>query len=116
MKRAPLGGARALGTAATGALLKRIADATAEDAAADAQASWAATAPRVRGELLRRAFDLLMERRDDVALLMTLEVGNPFAEAQAEVTYGGEFFRWFSEEAVRITGRATAQIPRVPGG
>src|SRR5690554_5867295 len=96
---------------ATGEVIKRIADATADDAraamdaAADAQAEWAATAPRVRGEILRRAFDLMMERRDDVALLMTLEMGKPLAEAQGEVTYGGEFLRWFSEEAVRISGR-----------
>jgi succinate-semialdehyde dehydrogenase/glutarate-semialdehyde dehydrogenase len=96
---------------ATGAVLKRIADATpddaraAMDAAADAQDGWAATAPRERGEILRRAFDLLMERRDEVAMIMTLEMGKPLAESQGEVTYGGEFLRWFSEEAVRIAGR-----------
>jgi len=75
------------------------------DAAADSAASWAATAPRVRGEILRRAFDLLQERADEFALLMTLEMGKPLAEARGEVTYGAEFLRWFSEEAVRITGR-----------
>ena len=75
------------------------------DAAANAQASWAATAPRVRGELLRRAFDLVIERADEFALLMTLEMGKPLAESRGEVTYGAEFLRWFSEEAVRITGR-----------
>jgi len=96
---------------ATGAVIKTIADASvadaasAMDAAAAAQASWAATAPRVRGELLRGAFDLLQERADDFALLMTLEMGKPLAEARGEVTYGGEFLRWFSEEAVRISGR-----------
>lgn len=96
---------------ATGLVIKTIADASvadgaaAMDAAADAQASWAATAPRVRGELLRRAFDLLQERADEFALLMTLEMGKPLAEARGEVTYGGEFLRWFGEEAVRITGR-----------
>ncbi len=96
---------------ATGNVIKTIASATAEDAqkamdaAANAQEQWAATAPRVRGELLRRAFDLMMERRDDFALLMTIEMGKPLAEAQGEVTYGGEFLRWFSEEAVRIHGR-----------
>jgi len=95
----------------TGAVIKTIADASiadaglAMDAAADAQASWAATAPRVRGELLRGAFDLLQERADEFALLMTLEMGKPLAEARGEVTYGGEFLRWFSEEAVRISGR-----------
>jgi succinate-semialdehyde dehydrogenase / glutarate-semialdehyde dehydrogenase len=95
----------------TGAVLLSIADASTEDAAAamnaaaDTQASWAATAPRVRGEILRRAFDLLQQRADEFALLMTLEMGKPLAEARGEVTYGGEFLRWFSEEAVRITGR-----------
>jgi succinate-semialdehyde dehydrogenase/glutarate-semialdehyde dehydrogenase len=59
----------------------------------------------VRGEILRRAFDLLQERADEFALLMTMEMGKPLAEARGEVSYGGEFLRWFSEEAVRITGR-----------
>ncbi|MBX3093687.1 MAG: NAD-dependent succinate-semialdehyde dehydrogenase [Cryobacterium sp.] len=96
---------------ATGKVIRTIADATAEDAqkamdaAADAQASWAATPPRERGNILRRAFDLLMERADDFALLMTLEMGKPLAESMGEVKYGGEFLRWFSEEAVRIQGR-----------
>jgi len=95
----------------TGLVIKTIADASVEDAAramdaaAAAQESWAATAPRVRGELLRGAFDLLQERADEFALLMTLEMGKPLAEARGEVTYGGEFLRWFSEEAVRISGR-----------
>ncbi len=96
---------------ATGEVIRTIADATAEDAqkamdaAAETQASWAATAPRERSNLLRRAFDLLMERADDFALLMTLEMGKPLAESLGEVKYGGEFLRWFSEEAVRIQGR-----------
>ena len=91
--------------------IKEIADASAADgiraldAAVAAQDAWAATAPRQRGELLRRAFDLLQERKEDFALLMTLEMGKPLAEARGEVAYGGEFLRWFSEEAVRITGR-----------
>jgi succinate-semialdehyde dehydrogenase/glutarate-semialdehyde dehydrogenase len=95
----------------TGLVIKSIADASPEDgiravdAAADAQQSWAATAPRVRGEILRGAFDLLQERADEFALLMTLEMGKPLAEARGEVTYGGEFLRWFSEEAVRVSGR-----------
>lgn len=95
----------------TGAVIRTIADASIEDAAAamnaaaDTQVSWAATAPRARGEILRRAFDLLQERAEEFALLMTLEMGKPLAEARGEVTYGGEFLRWFSEEAVRITGR-----------
>ena len=96
---------------ATGAVLKTIADASpadgirALDAAVAAGDEWAATPPRKRGEVLRKAFDLLQERADDFALLMTLEMGKPLAEARGEVTYGGEFPRWFSEEAVRITGR-----------
>ncbi|CAM5487550.1 NAD-dependent succinate-semialdehyde dehydrogenase [Leifsonia shinshuensis] len=96
---------------ATGRVIKRIANATPEDgiraldAAVAAQEAWAATPPRTRAEILRKAFDLLQERRDDFALLMTLEMGKPLAEANGEVTYGGEFLRWFSEEAVRISGR-----------
>ncbi|GAA4066008.1 NAD-dependent succinate-semialdehyde dehydrogenase [Agromyces indicus] len=95
----------------TGEVIKSIADASAADgiraldAAVAAQDAWAATAPRERGEILRRAFDRLIERREDFALLMTLEMGKPLAEARGEVNYGGEFLRWFSEEAVRITGR-----------
>lgn len=96
---------------ATGKTIKSIADAGAEDgmaaldAAVDAAAEWAAMPARTRGEILRRAFDLLQERSEDFALLMTLEMGKPLAEARGEVTYGGEFLRWFSEEAVRTTGR-----------
>ena len=96
---------------ATGLPLKQIANADAADglraldAAVDAAEAWAATAPRVRAEILRRAFDLLQERREDFALLMAMEMGKPLAEANGEVTYGGEFLRWFSEEAVRISGR-----------
>src|SRR3954451_6755658 len=88
-----------------------VADGTAEDAAAalDAacavQSEWATTPPRDRGEILRRTFELMNQRADDLALLMTMEMGKPLAESKAEVTYGAEFFRWFSEEAVRIDGR-----------
>ncbi len=95
----------------TGEVLAEVADASpadgiaALDAAVAAQADWAATDPRERGEILRRAFELLIERSEDIALLMTLEMGKPLAEASGEVTYGAEFFRWFSEEAVRISGR-----------
>ncbi|MBD7956162.1 NAD-dependent succinate-semialdehyde dehydrogenase [Microbacterium sp. Sa4CUA7] len=96
---------------ATGEVIREIADAAPEDgmraldAAVAAQESWAATPPRTRSEMLRRAFDLVQERREDLALLMTLEMGKPLAEARGEVGYGGEFLRWFSEEAVRIAGR-----------
>ncbi len=95
----------------TGRVIKTIADASVEDgraavdAAVDAAASWAATAPRARGEILWKAFELLQQRKDEFALLMTLEMGKPLAESLGEVTYGGEFLRWFSEEAVRIAGR-----------
>ncbi|GAA2462093.1 NAD-dependent succinate-semialdehyde dehydrogenase [Nocardia seriolae] len=98
---------------ATGEVLVEVSDATAADgaraldAAVAAQASWAATPARERSEILRRAWELVMARRDDFALLMTLEMGKPLAEAQGEVVYGGEFLRWFGEEAVRINGRYT---------
>jgi succinate-semialdehyde dehydrogenase/glutarate-semialdehyde dehydrogenase len=94
----------------TGEVLCEVADATVEDgfaaleAAAAAQADWAATSPRERSEILRRGYELLLERADDLALLMTLEMGKPVAEAKGEITYAAEFFRWFSEEAVRIDG------------
>ena len=58
----------------------------------------------------------MQERKDDFALLMTLEMGKPLAEARGEVTYGGEFLRWFSEEAVRDHRAATAPTPRAPAG
>ncbi|WP_104191204.1 NAD-dependent succinate-semialdehyde dehydrogenase [Cryobacterium sp. Y82] len=96
---------------ATGRVIKTIADASVADGAAAldaadaAQADWAATPARVRGEILRRTFDLLQERKQEFALLMTLEMGKPLPEALGEVGYGGEFLRWFSEEAVRISGR-----------
>ena len=96
---------------ATGRVVKKIADASpadgkaAMDAAAEAFPAWAATPARARAELLRRAFDLLQERKEDFALLMTIEMGKPLAEARGEVAYGGEFLRWFSEETARIQGR-----------
>jgi succinate-semialdehyde dehydrogenase/glutarate-semialdehyde dehydrogenase len=96
---------------ATGETLREIADATAEDAVAaldaacSVQHAWARHPPRERGEILRRAFEELIERRDELALLMTLEMGKPLAEARGEIAYAAEYFRWFSEEAVRIDGR-----------
>lgn len=96
---------------ATGETIAQVASAgpadglRALDAAAGAAHEWANTAPRVRGEVLRRAWELLQERRDDFAALITSDMGKPLAEAEGEVAYGGEFLRWFSEEAVRITGR-----------
>src|SRR5512145_1072394 len=94
----------------TGDALTEVADGSPEDgiaalaAAADAQGAWAATPPRERAELLRRAFETLMARQDDLALLMTLEMGKPLAESRTEIAYAAEFLRWFSEEASRIEG------------
>ncbi len=94
-----------------GRVLAEVADASvldgraALDAAVAAQAGWAKVAPRDRGELLREAFEKLTARADEFAMLMTLEMGKTLAESRGEVTYGAEFFRWFSEEAVRIGGR-----------
>jgi succinate-semialdehyde dehydrogenase/glutarate-semialdehyde dehydrogenase len=94
----------------TGAMLCSIADASpadgraALDAAVAAQASFSTTSPRERADLLMRAFDLLHERIDELALLMTLEMGKPLAEAKGEISYAAEFFRHFAGEAVRIDG------------
>jgi len=96
---------------ATGKVIATIASATAADglaaidAADRAQAAWAKTAPRYRAEILRAAFDRVIELADDFAILMSIEMGKPFAEAKGEVMYGAEFLRWFSEEAARIAGR-----------
>ena len=95
----------------TGDTLCQVADGTPDDAMAalDAahaqQADWAATSPNERGEVLWRAFEMLNERADDLALLMTLEMGKPVAESKAEIIYAAEFFRWFSGEALRIDGQ-----------
>jgi succinate-semialdehyde dehydrogenase/glutarate-semialdehyde dehydrogenase len=100
---------------ATGRTLVEVADGDAADALAglaaadEAQPSWAATPPRQRGEILRRTYEMLMERADDLALLMTLEMGKPVAESRVEISYAAEFFRWFSEEAVRVDGRYTVE-------
>ncbi|MEJ5928828.1 NAD-dependent succinate-semialdehyde dehydrogenase [Corynebacterium sp. H128] len=75
------------------------------DAACGAQQDWAKTSPRERSELLRSAFELLKEREEEFASLMSLEMGKPLAEARGEVTYGAEYLRWFAEEAVRLYGR-----------
>jgi succinate-semialdehyde dehydrogenase / glutarate-semialdehyde dehydrogenase len=94
-------------------VLTTVADATAADgiaaldAAAAVQADWASTPPRERGEVLRSVFEMISARAEDVATLMTLEMGKVLPESKAEVKYGAEFFRWFAEEAVRIHGRFT---------
>ncbi|HUE28296.1 MAG TPA: NAD-dependent succinate-semialdehyde dehydrogenase, partial [Solirubrobacteraceae bacterium] len=67
--------------------------------------AWSQHPPRERGEILRRAFDTIIARADELALLMTLEMGKPLKESEAEIVYAAEFLRWFSEEAVRIDGR-----------
>ena len=95
----------------TGEILCEVADAGADDgraaldAAAGAQDDWRWHPPRERGEILRRAFEEINERADELALLMTLEMGKPLHDSKAEISYGAEFFRWYSEEAVRIDGR-----------
>lgn len=95
---------------ATGEVLCAVADASPEDgrraleAASAAQASFAATTPLERHGMLLRAFELLMERQDELALLMTLEMGKPVAEAKGEIAYAAEFFRHFAGEALRIDG------------
>jgi succinate-semialdehyde dehydrogenase/glutarate-semialdehyde dehydrogenase len=106
------GGARlAVEDPATGEVLCEVADGSvadakaALDAACAAQAEWAVHPPRERGEILRRAFELIAARTDQLAVLMTIEMGKSLAESRAEITYANEFMRWFSEEAVRIDGR-----------
>ena len=95
---------------ATGSVLCAVADASPEDgraaldAAVAAQPAFAATPPRERADILMRAFELLHERVDDLALLMTLEMGKPLAESRGEIAYAAEFFRHFAGEAVRIDG------------
>ncbi|HEY1776541.1 MAG TPA: NAD-dependent succinate-semialdehyde dehydrogenase [Solirubrobacteraceae bacterium] len=95
---------------ATGKALCEIADAdvgdamAALDAAADAQREWGTYPPRERGEILRRAFEMIAERTDELAMLMSLEMGKSLVEARGEVAYANDFLRWFSEEAVRIHG------------
>lgn len=91
--------------------LCEVADASIEDALAALDAShgafeaWAATPPRYRAEIIRRAYEIIMARSEELALIMTLEMGKPLAEARGEVAYAADFFRWFAEEAVRIDGR-----------
>src|SRR5690348_100699 len=98
---------------ATGETLIEVADATVDDAKAALSAAhetfqeWRDHPPRERGDILRRAYDVITERTDELALLMTLEMGKPVAESKAEIAYAANFFRWYAEEAVRINGRFT---------
>ena len=100
----------AVGDPSTGESLCEIADATADDAraaldaAVAAQQDWAATAPNTRADILQNAFELMAERADDLALLMTLEMGKSIAESKGEIAYASEFFRWNAGEALRLTG------------
>ena len=103
---------------ATGGILTSVTNATISDCLAAVNAadrsfeSWSRTAPRVRGEILRRAYDLMIAEHEALSQLITLEMGKVITDARAEVTYAAEFFRWFSEEAVRIDG----DYRRAPSG
>jgi succinate-semialdehyde dehydrogenase/glutarate-semialdehyde dehydrogenase len=103
---------------ATEQALANVADGATDDAlaavaaAAAAQPAWAARSPRERGEILRRAFELMIERRDELARLIVRENGKALRDAVAEVNYAAEFFRWYAEEAVRALG----EVCRAPGG
>src|ERR671932_215638 len=104
------GGTLAVEDPSTGESRCEVAEAQPDDAlaaleaASEAEADWAKYPPRQRGEILRSAFEMIMDQMDDLALLMTLEMGKPIADSQAEITYASEFFRWYSEQAVRING------------
>jgi len=95
----------------TGETLCEVADASVEDAKAALDAAvragpdFATHPPRERGEILRRAFEAIIARQDELALLMTLEMGKPVSESRAEIVYAADFLRWFAEQAVRIDGR-----------
>ncbi|MFF7475718.1 aldehyde dehydrogenase family protein [Streptomyces sp. NPDC008092] len=117
--RSAAGGARfAVTDPATEAVIAEVADAdvadarTAADAAADALPGWTATSPRERAEVLRLAFEAMMDHQEELARLIVCENGKPLADARGEVAYAAEFFRWYSEEAVRAPGELT----RSPGG
>lgn len=101
---------------ATHEVIAHVADGGPEDAklaieaAGRAQPSWAASAPRHRADILRRAYELVLKNTDALAAIMTAEMGKPMAEAKGEVAYGAEFLRWFSEEAVRVGGDQTSTV------
>ncbi len=91
-------------------VLATVANGTVDDARACVEAAdlaaggWASTAPRERAEVLRRAFELMTERAEEIAELIVRENGKPLGDARGETAYAAEFFRWYSEEAVRATG------------
>jgi succinate-semialdehyde dehydrogenase / glutarate-semialdehyde dehydrogenase len=101
-----------------GSALVEVPDLDAEQAldavarADEAGRSWAATTPRHRADVLRRWYDLLVANAEDIALLISREMGKPLAEARGEVTYGSDFVRWYAEEAVRPAGN----VREVPAG
>ena len=101
---------------ATHETIAHVADGTAQDArraieaAGNAQAAWGHTAPRVRAGILRCAHDLVLARTDDLAAMMTAEMGKPLREARGEVAYGAAFLRWFAEEDARIGGDGTTAV------
>lgn len=103
---------------ATAELLAKVSNATVEDAKAavtsafDSQQAWEAVPPRERAEVLRKAFELMKENAEEIAQLMVLENGKAISDARGEVAYAAEFFRWYSEEAVRLTGT----LQRAPSG
>jgi succinate-semialdehyde dehydrogenase/glutarate-semialdehyde dehydrogenase len=103
---------------ATGESIAAVADASVEDglaavtAAEQALPGWAATAPRKRAEVLRRAFELMTDRTEDLARLIVRENGKALTDARGEVTYAAEFFRWYAEEAVRAGG----ELQTAPAG
>jgi len=112
------GGSFAVLNPSTGEEIASVPRAGADDvrravaAAAAAQPGWAATPPRERAEVLRRTFELMIERKEELAYLMALEMGKSLTDARGEVVYAAEFFRWFSEEAVRIGG----EVRTAPSG
>src|SRR4051794_18149935 len=103
---------------ATGQVLTSVADGSVDDAIAAvdaaeaAAASWAATFPRERSEILRRAYDLMTAQAEALARLVTLENGKALPDARGEVAYAAEFFRWYAEEAVRAIG----EVMTAPSG
>ncbi len=103
---------------ATTELLAQVANANVDDArdavaaAYEAQPKWESAAPRERGEVLRKAFEIMRSRSEEIARVMVLENGKTISDARSEVAYAAEFFRWYSEEAVRISG----SISRAPSG
>src|SRR4051794_36993996 len=105
------GGTLGVEDPSTGETIAEGADATVDDAVAalaaayDVQGEWARTAPRERGEILRGAYERVVERADELAILMTLEMGKPVAESKAEVMYAADFLHWFAGQATRIDGR-----------